>query len=338
MRALLLSGLAITFGLTACEQVDTKFETVAENISDGIENVVIEPPLAEELATGFWWSEGPVWIGGEDGYLLFTDVPQNKMFKWSELGGLEVYLEPSGANLGEDDGFREPGANGLFLLDDEHILLADHGNRALMKFHIANKEKTVLADSYDGKKLNSPNDITRKPNGVIYFTDPPYGLKDIDESPLKEQPHNGVYGLSPDGELFLVDGSMTKPNGIGVMPDGETLVVANSDPKSAKWYIYKADPNEDVVIRDVLHDATENVGEDNPGLPDGMTITNNGLIIATGPGGLYLLNKDGFIKRLDIPRASANVAQGADGHLYVTSGDRLIRYDMDAFLAWAEQE
>ena len=292
-----------------------------------LDDIVPNANAQEELADGFWWSEGPVWVGGEDGYLLFTDVPQNKMFKWEEGKGASVFLSPSGADVGEAEGFREPGANGLFPHSDGKILLADHGNRALMLFDIESQSKTVLADSYDGKKLNSPNDVVRRGDGVMFFTDPPYGLTDIDDSSLKEQAHNGVYRRAVDGTLTLIDDSLTRPNGIALSPDGKTLMVANSDPKAAKWVSYRLNDNDDVMVRMEFGDATDRVGEDSPGLPDGMTVSSDGYLFATGPGGLYVFDPEQqYVGRIDIPRASANVAFGGDGsELYVTSGDRLIR-------------
>lgn len=296
-----------------------------------LEDIIPSGSVQEELADGFWWSEGPVWVGGVDGYLLFTDVPQNKMFKWEEGKDASVFLSPSGANVGEAEGFREPGANGLFPHSPGKIILADHGNRALMLFDIESQTKTVLADSYDGKKLNSPNDVVLRSDGVMFFTDPPYGLTDIDDSPLKEQSHNGVYRRALDGTLTLIDDSLTRPNGIALAPDGKTLMVANSDPKSAKWVSYKLNENDEVMIRMEFGDATDRVGDDAPGLPDGMTVSADGYLIATGPGGLYVFDPDQqYMGRIDIARASANVTFGGDGSdLYVTSGDRLIRINTE---------
>lgn len=292
-----------------------------------LEDIVPNASTQDQLADGFWWSEGPVWIGDENGYLLFTDVPQNKMFKWKEGEGASLFLSPSGADVGEAEGFREPGANGLFPHSAGKILLADHGNRALMLFDIESQSKTVLADRFEGKKFNSPNDVVLRGDGVMFFTDPPYGLTDTDDSPLKEQPHNGVYRRAVDGALTLIDGSLTRPNGIALSPDGKTLMVANSDPKSAKWVSYKLNDDDDVMIRMEFGDATDRVGDDMPGLPDGMAVSSDGYLIATGPGGLYVFDPNQqYMGRIDIARASANVAFGGDGsELYVTSGDRLIR-------------
>ncbi|WP_233341656.1 SMP-30/gluconolactonase/LRE family protein [Robiginitomaculum antarcticum] len=312
--------LSIGFGLATAGCADLPAQVT-------LDDLVPNPNKQEVLAEGYWWSEGPVWVGGQDGYLLFTDVPQNKMFKWSESEGASEFLSPSGADIGEAEGFREAGANGLFNYSDGKILLADHGNRALMLFDIESREKTVLAGSYNGKTLNSPNDVVLRADGVMFFTDPPYGLTDLDESPLKEQMHNGVYRLAPDGTLTLIDDRLTRPNGVILTPDGKTLIVANSDPKEAKWISYRLNADDEVMMRMEFGDATERVGDDAPGLPDGMAMSTQGYLFATGPGGLYVFDPDQqYMGRIDIARASANVTFGGDGSdLYVTSGDRLIR-------------
>ena len=134
----------------------------------------------EKLAEGFGWAEGPIWVKS-GGYLLFTDVPGNKMWKWSEKGGLEKFLDPSGAANPDMNVWREAGANGLAILDKKSILLADTGNRGIQKLDLKSKKKTPVAMSFDGKKFASPNDVTRMKNGVMFFTDPPYGFKKFDD-------------------------------------------------------------------------------------------------------------------------------------------------------------
>lgn len=278
----------------------------------------------EVLGEGYWWSEGPVWIKGQGnkaGYLLFTDVPQNIMFRWSEDAGVTEFLNPSGkADV--------DGANGLYPYGDDAILLADHGNRALYRFDLVNKTKSALAETYEGKRLNSPNDMVVRSDGTIYFTDPPYGLKGQDADPLKELNFNGVYMLTADGRLSIIDRMLTRPNGIVLSPDETSLIVANSDAKDAKWIRYNLDAQGLPTSRSVMDNVTTLIGDDNPGLPDGMVVAQTGHVFATGPGGIFIFNPDGSrLGRLDIPRATANVTFGGPlgDTLYITSKDKLLR-------------
>ena len=154
----------------------------------------------EKLAEGFGWAEGPIWVKS-GGYLLFTDVPGNKMWKWSEKGGLEKFLDPSGAANPDMNVWREAGANGLAILDKNSILLADTGNRGIQKLDLKTKKKTPVAMSFEGKKFASPNDVTRMKSGVMFFTDPPYGFKKFDDAPEIEIKFNGVYRMGKDGKV-----------------------------------------------------------------------------------------------------------------------------------------
>src|SRR5262245_9308920 len=176
----------------------------------------------EKLADGFGWAEGPIWVKS-GGYLLFTDVPGNKMWKWSESGGLEKFLDPSGAASPDPEVWREAGANGLAILDAGSILVADTGNRAIQKLDRATKAKTPVAEKFDGRKFSSPNDVTRMKSGVIFFTDPPYGFKKFDDAPEKEMAFNGVYRMATDGAVTVVDKELFRPNGVALSPDESVL-------------------------------------------------------------------------------------------------------------------
>ncbi len=246
----------------------------------------------EKLAEGITWSEGPVWIANGS-YLLFSDVPANKMYRWSEADGLSVFLDPSGHPGPDTSAFREPGSNGLIVGPPGTILMADHGNRAIARLDLATKAKTLLATRYQGRKFNSPNDLVLAANGAVYFTDPPYGLEGIDQSPLKEQPHNGVYRLDPDGTITLIDAGLSKPNGIGLSPDGHTLYVANSDPAQPVWIAYGLDPQGNVASRRLFADASVEVAKGLKGNPDGLCVDQHGNLFASGPGGLYAFAPDG---------------------------------------------
>ena len=194
----------------------------------------------ERIAAGFTWAEGPTWVR-DGGYLLFNDVPENTMYRWSERDGLSVFLKPSGYAGPPLDVLREAGANGMHAEPAGNVLLADSGTRAIARLDPATRRKTVLASAYDGHRLNSPNDLVRRSDGVVFFTDPPYGLKDGDKSPVKELRFNGVYRLDRDGSVHLLDDSLSLPNGIALSPDERTLYVANSDPARPIWNAYTLD-------------------------------------------------------------------------------------------------
>lgn len=280
----------------------------------------------ERLADGFQWSEGPVWIA-DGNYLLLSDVPANKIYRWSEPKGLSVFLDPSGYAGAETGIFREPGSNGLIRGEGDSILMADHGNRAVARLDLATKAKTFLATHYRGKRFNSPNDLVRAADGSIYFTDPPYGLEGLDQSPHKELPFNGVYRLLPSGDVVLIDDRLTFPNGIVLSPDERTLYVAVSDPAAAHIYAYALDAAGMPGERRLFADMTELVGAGLPGLPDGMAVDGRGNLYATGPGGVHIFAPDGLrLGRIDTGTAIANCAFGEDGRtLFLASNDFLAR-------------
>ena len=280
----------------------------------------------EKLAEGFTWSEGPVWID-EGGYLLFSDVPANKMYRWSEEEGISVFLDPSGYDGPPTTAFREPGSNGLVRGHGNSILMCDHGNRAVAKLDLATRTKTLLATSFEGRRFNSPNDLVLASNGTIYFTDPPYGLEGLNDSPLKELPHNGVYRLDPDGTVTLLDASLTFPNGIILSPDARTLYVAVSDPKQPIWIAYALDGSGGVSDKRVFADASADAADGLVGLPDGMAIDKEGNLFATGPGGVIVFAPDcRRLGRVDTGTAVANCTFGGDGGtLFLASHNMIAR-------------
>jgi gluconolactonase len=280
----------------------------------------------EKLAEGFGWAEGPIWVKN-GGYLLFTDVPGNKMWKWSDKGGLEKFLDPSGAANPDTNVWREAGANGLAILDENNILLADTGSRMIQKLDLATKQKTPFASHFDGKKFSSPNDVVRMKSGVVFLTDPPYGFKKFDDAPEKEQPFNGVYRVAKDGSVTVVEKELHRPNGVALSPDERTLYVAQSEPTKPIIMAYTLDADGNVTGKKVFHDFTDMVGPKSPGLPDGLTVTTDGTIFTTGPGGVVVLSKDGKrLGRISNGKATANCKFGDDGKtLYLTSHNILAR-------------
>ena len=220
----------------------------------------------EKLAEGFGWAEGPIWVKS-GGYLLFTDVPGNKMWKWSEKGGLEKFLDPSGAANPDMNIWREAGANGLAILDKKSILLADTGNRGIQKLDLKTKKKTPVAMSFDGKKFASPNDVTRMKNGVMFFTDPPYGFKKFDAAPEIEIKFNGVYRMGKDGKVTAIEKELYRPNGVALSPDERTLYVTQSEPTKAIIMAYSLDAAGNVTGKKLFHDVTDLVNDKRPGCP-----------------------------------------------------------------------
>lgn len=280
----------------------------------------------EKLADGFTWAEGPVWIDGGK-YLLFTDVPENKMYRWSEADGLSVFLAPSGYAGAPLPGLREPGANGLHVDRPGAVLLADSGTRVVARLDLATKRKQTLAATHAGKRFNSPNDLARKRDGTIFFTDPPYGLERLNDSPLKELAFNGVYRLDTDGSVHLIDDSLSFPNGVALAPDERTLYVANSDPKRPIWIRYVLDEKGNVKERHVFADASDLARTGAPGLPDGISVASTGHLFATGPGGVIVFAPDGKrLGRIETGAAIANCTFGDDGRtLYMASHGMLAR-------------
>ncbi|MBU8975831.1 SMP-30/gluconolactonase/LRE family protein [Lysobacter sp. MMG2] len=273
----------------------------------------------EKIAEGFEWSEGPAWIANGD-YLLFNDVPANTMHRWSARDGASVFLEPSGYDGTDLSGLREAGANGLEAEPGGTVLLADSGSRLIARFNPTDKTRTTLAATFEGKRFNSPNDIARRSDGTVFFTDPPYGLKGIDESPLKEQPVNGVYRLDADGSVHLIEGALKFPNGVALSPDERTLYVANSDRAHPVWMAYAIDAKGEVRDRRVLADASD-LAAAAEGAPDGLCVSRDGHLFASAPGGLLVMDANG--KRLGMIETGArvsNCAFGDDGRtLYLTS-------------------
>ncbi|MEZ6052156.1 MAG: SMP-30/gluconolactonase/LRE family protein [Planctomycetaceae bacterium] len=278
------------------------------------------------VASGFEWTEGPVWIpasGGEPGYLLFSDIPRNSVFKWVEGQGASLYLKPSGYTGVADYG-SEPGCNGLILDSKGQLVSCEHGDRRISVLTTGGGKRT-LVDNYRGKRLNSPNDAVFHSNGDLYFTDPPYGLPNRYDDPRRELDFCGVYRLSSDGELTLLTDEMTRPNGIGFSPDEKTLYVAQSDPESAIWKAFPVKPDGTLGKGRVIHDATDAVNE-LPGLPDGMAVDKDGNIFATGPGGVYVFNPDGkLLGRISTGERTANCTfGGADGSMLYLAADMYV--------------
>jgi len=316
--------VAVFIGLPAVAAEKPAAPTVGtiERLDPRFDQIVPADAHVERIAEGFDWSEGPVWDRKAES-LLFSDVPRNRAFQWKEGKGISVFLNPSGYT-GTIPRGGEPGSNGLLIGKDGKLVLCQHGDRRVARLEADGSFKT-LADRYQGKRLNSPNDGVFKSNGDVYFTDPPYGLIGLNDDPNKELDFNGVYRISAkDGALTLLTKELTRPNGIAFSPDEKILYVANSDPKQAVWMAFPV--NEDGLLGagKVFADVTKLAGI-KKGLPDGLKVDQAGNVYATAPGGVFVYTPDGaHIGTFATGEATGNCAWGEDGSTLFITADMYI--------------
>jgi len=324
-RSLMAAGAAVSLGGCASHQAERPVIGGVRRIRPELDALVAADAKVEQLGDGFIWAEGPCWVRGQR-FLLFSDVPGDTMYKWTPGEGVRPYLHPSGYAGPPTDTIREGGSNGLTYDYSGAVILCDSGNRCVSRFNPLSKRRTVLVDHYQGKRFNSPNDAIVHRNGAIYFTDPPYGLAGIQDSPLREMNFAGVYRLDPHGAITLLDDSMAFPNGISLSPDQKKLYVSCSDPAHPIIKVYDLDDNGMPTASRIFFNAAPLMGPDIPGLPDGMTIDSTGNLFASGPGGIMVLTPDAVL--LGIIQAPghpiANCEFGEDGRtLFLTSEHRL---------------
>lgn len=316
---------ALVAAHAACLAAQTQTVGSIERLDPAINALIPANARIEKLAEGFAWSEGPVWRRG-GAYLLFSDIPHNTIYKWKDGEGLSVYLRPSGYTGPTPPG-RELGSNGLTVDRNGAVVMADHGNRQIARLDDSVFTKTTLAARFDGKRLNSPNDLVFRSNGDLYFTDPPFGLTGLNDDPAKEQSVNGVYRLTPAGELTLVVKDLRFPNGIAFSPDERTLYVSNSEATKAIWMAYDVRPDGTLANGRVLFDATRLAQQGRQGLPDGMRVDRDGNLFAGGPGGVLVISPKGVhLGTIMTGQPTANCAFGDDGStLYMTANNQLLR-------------
>lgn len=306
-----------------------------DRLNASIDKIVPTDAKMERVVTGFKWIEGPVWA---DGRLFFAEIPSNSIRTWTPGKGVSIFLQPSGY-LGKDVyGGPESGSNGMTLDAHGRLTVAGHAQRDVYRFESFDGKgtMTILADSYKGKKLNSPNDVVYKSDGSLYFTDPPYGLRtQSDRDPEKQQSVNGVYriphaaeqkaGAPPErDQLQLLVTDLTRPNGIAFSPDEKYLYVNSTEPKKI-WMRYTVKPDGTLTDAKLLYDDT---ADRRPGGPDGMKVDVEGNIYSAGPGGVWIFSPEGnALGTIVMPGRISNVAfAGVDRKmLYMTGSDGIFR-------------
>lgn len=323
--------LIITFACNNPQHAEQmKYETTGSIVryDSALDAIIDSSATAEIIAEGFEWSEGPLWLENEQ-MLLFSDVPTNTIYKWTAEKGCEVYLSPSGYTGDEPHQRKEPGSNGLLLDNAGNLVLCQHGNRHVARMdaplHQPAAAFLTLADSYDGKRLSSPNDAVFNKAGELFFTDPPYGLPtQSDDDSEKEIPYNGVYKVKQNGEIILLTDKISKPNGIAFFPDEQKLLIGNSDANAADWYVL--DLADTVVSPKLFYSATdERAGL--KGLPDGLKIDSKGTVYASGPGGVWIFDSTGkVLGKIALDEAASNTALSTDEKtLYITNSVKVLR-------------
>lgn len=306
--ALLVTGIglvAVSAGISGgAEPAGT-----VQVVSPELRRLVPEGAVIEKLASGFKFTEGPVWT--REGYLLFSDIPNDTITKWDPKSG-------------QVSDFRKPsaGTNGNTLDSQGRLVSCEHAGRRVSRRE-KNGSVVTVVDRYEGKRLNSPNDVIFKSDGAMYFTDPPYGLPKQDDDPAKEQTYNGVYRVK-DGKITLLATDLKRPNGLAFSPNEKTLYVANSDADRKIWMAYPVKADGTLGPGKVFFDVT---ASKEPGLPDGMKVDQQGNLYCTAPGGLWIFSASGkhlgTLKPTEVP---ANCHWGDDGKtLYMTAQTGLYR-------------
>jgi len=265
--------------------------------------------------------------------LLFSDVPMNTIYKWTEAKGKEVYLKPSGYTGAEPSVCKEPGSNGLTFDKNGNLVLCQHGDRRMARMDAPldkpEAKFITLADKYNGKRFNSPNDAVFNNSGELFFTDPPYGLQTQDDSDTKKEiSFNGVYKIKTNGEVILLVDSITRPNGIAFTPDEKKLIVACSDGAHPNWYIF--DISGDSLTNGKIFYSAAEEAKTMKGGPDGFKIDKNGNVFATGPGGVYIFNSEGKkLGHIKLDDATSNIALSPDEKtIYITNDMYVLRLKM----------
>ena len=302
---------------------ETVYATL-ESLDERFNALIAADTKIEKIADDLLWSEGPLWDARSKS-LLFSDIPRNRVMQWNDEKGVSVFLERSGYTGAAPFTGKEPGSNGLTFDPQGRLTLCQHGDRRVSRRE-ADGTMKPLAVGYNGKKLNSPNDLVFDDQGNLWFTDPPYGLPGTFKDPTKELPFQGVYRVSPDGGIKLATQELEAPNGLAFSPDFKTLYVANSQSHAPIWKAYPVKADGTLGPGRVFADASKYYKQGD-GVPDGLKVDVHGNVFATGPGGVLIYTADGtLLGRILTGVPTANVAFGEDGAtLFITANHRVLR-------------
>jgi gluconolactonase len=324
-RAGLLAALAAccAWGMTLKTNAAESYATL-ESLDPRFEALIPADTKIEKIADDLQWSEGPLW-DAQRKTLLFSDIPRNVVMQWNADKGVSRFLENSGYTGATPFTGREPGSNGLTFDLHGRLTLCQHGDRRVSRRE-ADGTMVALAASYDGKRLNSPNDLVYDRQGALYFTDPPYGLPGTFKDPGKELPFQGVYRVGKDGKLTLLTKELEAPNGLAFSADYKTLYVANSQKEKPIWMAYAVNADGSLGAGRVFADSSK-LYKEGDGVPDGLKVDVKGHVFATGPGGVLVYTPDGtLLGRILTGVPTANVAWGEDGAtLFITANHRVLR-------------
>ncbi len=320
-------ALLMAASLTACagfsDRIGTPVKATITAQDARFDRLIPADTVVEKITEGFTWVEGPVWHR-DGGYLLFSDIPSNRILKWKAGEGTSVFLSPSGYTGRGPFVGKEPGSNGITFDRQGRVVFCAHGDRRVTRLE-ADGSRTTLAFRHADRRINSPNDLVFKSNGDLYFTDPPFGLPGVFDDPDKA-PQQGVYRVSADGTVTLLIKDITAPNGLAFSPDEKTLYVSDVDPKRAAWLAYDVQPDGTVSNGRVFFDATRWRKDPFFG-PDGFKVDRHGNIFGARPGGITVISPNGtLLGTIETGQPTSNLAWGEDGSvLYVTGGSAVYR-------------
>jgi gluconolactonase len=303
-----------------------------ERIDASLDAIITPGATAEIIAEGFNWSEGPLWLE-KINTLIFSDVQENKIYKWTAARGKELYLSPSGYTDTVIKRGGEMGSNGLLLNKQGKLVLCQDGDRQMAWMNATLDQPAPkfvsIAATYKGKRFSSPNDAVYNKAGELFFTDPPYGLESkSDTDPKKEIPFNGVYKVKKDGTVILLIDSIPRPNGIAFLPGEKKIIIACSDGRKPNWYVY--DVKGDSLANGKIFYSTVGTPKGVRGAPDGLKVDTKGNIFASGPGGIWIFNSQAkLLGKLHLTEQASNCALSADEKtLYITNDMYVLKFKM----------